>query len=267
MNTTSSEACKPSFVQLKNFSGPLDHLLQLVQHKEMDILQVDLSEITNRYLEYLKQTPELDLEQAGDFIRIIGILIYIKSKSLFPEEDQEDEILEPLIFQQELPQLLLTYQRFQKAGELLYSKVLLGRDCWKSPRKLQLKDSLDMEFKTSQEERYFQLIQAYRHSLVVREARKNYKLKPPSIPHFLYRLKQIAGVFTIGARIKFNQIALIHKEKYSDLLSFLSVLELSKAGFVSLFQNRMFSNIEIFVKKKVTEESIQALSQEEKTVH
>ena len=266
MNTISSDVSNLPFVQIKNFSGSLDTLLQLVQQDEMDISQINFSEITNQYLKYFQRDSKLNLEQAGDFLCLISTLIYIKSQNLFPEEDLE-EVFEPLALKREISQLPLTYQIFQKAGELLYSRVLLGRDCWKSPRRFRLKSSLEIEFKTSQEERYFQLIRAYRQSLATREARRSYKIEPPHIPHVLYHLKQIANIFTTGARLKLSQIVRIHKEKYSDLLSFLSVLELSKAGFISLFQKQMFSNIEILVKKKVTAESIKTLSQEEQAIH
>ena len=113
-------------------------LLQLIRKQEMDIFQIDIYKITSQYVEYLKQAPKPDLDIAGDFIRMASILLHIKSKTLLPKEEKE-ESQEASELKENLIQLLITYQKFQKAGELLYSRILLGKDCWKSPRSLVLK--------------------------------------------------------------------------------------------------------------------------------
>lgn len=260
--TLSDSSYKPSLVKLEHYSGPLDLLLQLIRKQEMDIFQIDIYTITHQYVEYLKQVPAPDLEMAGDFIRMASVLLHIKSKSLLPKEEQEEDKLSASDLKNNLSQLLLAYQKFQKTGELLYSRILLGRDCWKSPRILSLKDPTKTKIEIDKEKGVFQLSQAYHKSLIDRKAKKNYKIYKP-VPSFLHRLKQIAEFFTVGARLKFNQLTLIKQETHSRLLSFLSILELSKAGFVSLLQKQLFSNIEIFVKKAVTEESINEISREE----
>ena len=251
-----------SFVKLENYSGPLALLLELIRKQEMDILKVDIHKITHQYIEYLKQVPEPDLETAGDFIRMASILLHIKSKSLLPKEEQEEDQQDTSDLKHKLSRLLLTYQKFQKIGEILYERVLLGRDCWKSHRTLDLKDKMKTEIQIDKERGGFQLIQAYHTNLIARKAKGNYRIPKP-IPSFLHRLKQIGEVFTSGASLKFNQLVSIRKGKYSRLLSFLSVLELSRSGFVSLFQKQLFSNIDIFVKKPVTKESIKRIAMEE----
>lgn len=252
---------KAPFVTLEHFSGPLDLLLQLIRKQEMDIFKIDIYKITHQYVEYLKQVPQPDLEKAGDFIRIASWLIYIKSNSLLPKEDTE-ELPEAEELQNKLSQLLAVYQKFQKAGELLYQRMLLGRDCWKSPRNFNLKSTEETQIEIDKETANFQLIQAYHKSLLNRKAKKNYKVLQP-IPSLLHRLKQTAELWTAGARLKFNQLVLFHKEKYSSLLSFLSILELSKAGFIQLSQKQLFSNIEIFVKKTITEKAMKEISSEQ----
>ena len=255
---------KPCFVTLDHYSGPLDLLLHLIRKQEMDIFQIDIYKITHQYIKYLKQTLNPDLEIAGDFIRIASILLYIKSKSLLPQKDQEEDPNTPEL-KNKLSQLLASYQKFQKAGELLYQRALLGRDCWNSPQTLTLKDIKETKIDIDREKGLFQLTQAYHQNLMSRKAKKSYKILSP-IPSLLHRLKQIAEVFTAGARLKYSQLILINKEKYSRLLSFLSILELSKAGFVLLSQKQMFSNIDIFVKKTITEESITEIASEKEKI-
>ncbi len=248
------------FVRLESYSGPLDLLLQLVRKREMDIFQIDIHTITSQYIERLEQTLSPDIESAGDFIRMASLLLYIKSKSLLPPEEREEEP-DPEDLKSKLSRLLASYQRFQAGGELLYKRAVLGRDCWSSPRALSaLPDGRETKIDIDREKGLFQLIQSYYAGF--QKAKRNYQIPHP-IPSFLRRLKQIAKVFIAGSRLKYSQLLLIHKEQYSRLLSFLSILELSKAGFVSLSQKHLFSNIEIFVKKTVTEDSLAKIAAED----
>ena len=263
----SDNSYKASFVKLEQYSGPLDLLLDLIRKQEMDIFQIDIYKITHQYVEYLKQVPKPNLEMAGDFIRMASLLIYIKSKSLLPKEEQEEEGQELSELKNKLSQLLVVYQKFQKMGELLYKRKLLGKDCWKTPQKFsELKTQEEVKIEIDKEKGAFQLIQFYQKSLINRKAKENYQINQ-AIPSLFHRLKQMAELFTMGTRLKFSQLILIHKAKYSHLLSFLSILELSKAGFISLVQKQLFSNIEIFVKKPITEKTIKEISLEEETIH
>ena len=253
------------FVKLSSFSGPLDLLLQLIHKQEMDIFQIDIYQITCQYVEYLRKSPQADLEKAGDFIRMASLLLYIKSKSLIPKEEEREEQESTFEMKEKLSQMLFTYQKFQKAGELLYSRPLLGKDCWKSPRSLSFKNQENNKIQIDQEKGQFQLIQAYHKNLMNKKAKESHKIKKP-IPTLLHRLKQIAEVLTLGSKLKFSQLLLVNKEPHSQLMSFLSLLELSKKGFVSLFQKRLFSNIEIHVKKNLTREAMESLSYEEEKI-
>lgn len=250
------------FVSMEHYSGPLDLLLELIRQQKMDIFKIDIYKITQKYTDYLKQIPSPDLEKAGDFIRWASTLLYIKSKSLLPKEKEEEEELSAEKLKSKLSRLLVNYQKFQKAGEMLYSRNLLGRDCWKRTKSLLLEKPKEEKIELDKEKGLLQLAQSYHHCRQKQKAKEKYKIFKP-IPSLLHRLKQIAEVLTIGSRLKFQQLSLIHKEKYSRLLSFLSILELSRSGFIQLIQKQLFSNIEIFVKKTVTEENLQRISSEE----
>ena len=253
-----------SFKNLKQFSGPLELLLQLIHEKEMDIFDIDIYLITSQYVEYLQQTPQADLEKAGDFIRMASILLYIKSKSLIPKEETED-YQEAAQLKKSLSQSLFLYQKFQKIGEILSKRPILGKDCWKSPRSLVFQSSKNNEIQIDKEKGQLQLIQAYQTHIRNKKARESYKINKP-IPSLLHRLKQIAGILTVGTRLKFHQILRIHKGPHNRLLSFLSLLELSKKGFISLFQKGLFSNIEILVKKNLSKEAMESFFQKEEKI-
>ena len=245
-------------VHLENYSGPLDLLLQLIRKQEMDVFKIDISKITDHYIYHLKQSPQLDLDQAGDFIRMASLLLYIKSRSLLSKEEQEEENVQEL--KSRLSSLLAVYQKFQKAGELLYARSLLGRDCWKSPR--YYKAPAENKILIDSEKGLFQLGQIYYEKRTL--SKTNYKVSKP-IPSLLSRLKQTLSFFKTGLKLNFRHLAVMNKNPYSYLLSFLSLLELSKAGFVSLFQKSLFENIEILVKKPITKEALREISTEDQS--
>src|SRR5262249_16763603 len=78
-------------VKPEAFAGPLDLLLYLVKQDEIDIYDLSLERITSQYLEYLQAFKELNIELAGEFIVMAANLIYLKSRSLLPRDQQPPE--------------------------------------------------------------------------------------------------------------------------------------------------------------------------------
>ena len=80
--------------KLENFSGPLDLLLTLIKKSKLDIEDIQISELTEQYLEIMKDISEVDLEVASEFIEYAALLIEIKSKKLLPKivDNEEDEL-------------------------------------------------------------------------------------------------------------------------------------------------------------------------------
>src|ERR1043166_1045497 len=85
-------------VKLEIFEGPLDLLLYLIKRDEIDIYEISLERLTRQYLEYLQAFKELNIDLAGEFIVMAANLIYLKSRSLLPldqqppdEETEEDD--------------------------------------------------------------------------------------------------------------------------------------------------------------------------------
>ena len=258
----SKNELNPSVIfNLDSFSGPLDLLLQLIRDNEMDIFQINISQITDQYISYLAKAPQPDLNRAGDFIKIASWLIYLKSRSLVPQDKKEEEEPDSKELQKKLSSLLAVYQKFQKLALFLRSQNILGRDCWKSAHTFQFQPSKGNKIKIDGEKALFQLIQAYYAKLLEQKNKKNYKVLQP-LPSFLHHLKETAHFFKIGLRLKFSHLLLIRKTPYSFLLSFLSLLELSKSGFISLLQQSLFSNIDIVVKKPITKEALQEITDE-----
>ena len=105
-------------VHLDTFCGPLDLLLYLVKHNEVDILDIPVARVTEQYRQYLDVLQLIDMERAGDFIVVLGTLMEIKSKMVLPraEEEAADEDDDP---RRELVRQLLEYKKFKDAAALL----------------------------------------------------------------------------------------------------------------------------------------------------
>ena len=106
-------------VNLKEFQGPLDLLLHLIEQAEVDIKDIFISEITAQYLEYMGQIDTLDMDTASEFLTMAATLVYIKSRSLLPkppkENTEEEDPADALIRQ------LREYRAAKETGEKLRS--------------------------------------------------------------------------------------------------------------------------------------------------
>ena len=102
-------------IQFEVFEGPMDLLLFLVKKQEVDIYDVNMTELAHQFLEYLDIMKTLDLDLAGEFIVMASTLMYIKSRELLPvdqqvEDENEEEIEDP---RWELIRKLVEYKRFK----------------------------------------------------------------------------------------------------------------------------------------------------------
>lgn len=126
-------------VELPSFEGPLDLLLHLIQQHELDILDIPVSFITEKYLGYLRMMETLTIDLASEYLVMAATLTHIKSKMLLPSvpAGQEDDGLpgqeeDP---RAELVRRLLEYQKYKAAAADLGERGTLGRDVF--PRGIQ----------------------------------------------------------------------------------------------------------------------------------
>ena len=125
------DALDPNFrIELPNFEGPLDLLLHLIRKHELDILDLPISFITDKYLEYLGLMENLNLDIASEYLVMAATLEHIKSKMLLPRppEDQDDDELDELDPRAELIRRLLEYQKYKTVAADLGERAIAGRD-------------------------------------------------------------------------------------------------------------------------------------------
>lgn len=235
-------------VKLENFEGPLQLLLHLIKEAKLDIEEVALAQITEQYLDYIKDVDDLNLEDASEFIQVAAILLEMKSKLLLPVDAPEEESDEV-----DQGKLLITrlkeYQLFQDAC-LDLQKIEDLDKLYKEPDKLAgnvkivLKDMvLD------------NLLDAFAN-LLIKVDRKKEDNEPKKIvkDRFTVAEKIVSIKATIKEKkhIKFTELFEVDNTKSEMLNIFLALLELLKLQFVKAKQAELFGEIDIFENEEKT---------------
>ncbi len=114
-------------IHLDIFEGPMDLLLHLIKKDNLDIYDINISEITAQYLEYLDIIKQLNLEIAGEFLVMASTLMQIKARQLLPSQvpTSENEGPDPA---KELIEKLVEYQKFKEASKFLESNLEKFKD-------------------------------------------------------------------------------------------------------------------------------------------
>ena len=239
-------------VHLQQFEGPLDLLLYLIRKEEMSILDINIVEITKSYLDYIKLMKEFDLEVAGDFVAMAATLIHIKSKMLLPQYDENGEIVDQEDPRKELVQKLLEYEKFKEAAKALYDRPLLNRDLWSrgSREKLEVKDD-EIEL---QDNALFSLIGHYRR--VVKALHKRVHKVNVKLQSIASRILQMKDKLIVGIQVTMQELydtAIVEPQERmrNGLMTFLSLLELGKMGYVNLYQTDTYGDIFVNTKKPI----------------
>lgn len=229
-------------VSLEQFEGPLALLLYLIRKEEMDIYNIPIHRITQKYLEHIQMMKKLDLEGASDFITMAATLIHIKSKMLLPQYDETGEEVneDP---RKELVQRLVEYQRYQNASKDLLDRPILNRDVWRRGFKedIVLEENQDVEI---DESGLFGLISSFR--TVIRASMKRVHRVMKKGQSIASRIMEIRDLLVPGERRIMRE--LIAEEDFSKnklLVTFLSMLELAKMGFVRVFQSEPYADIHV----------------------
>ena len=77
-------------INIPNFSGPLELLLDLAKSQKVDLAEISITKLADQFLDYIKQNEDLNLETASEYLLMATWLAYLKSKLLLPEDDEDD---------------------------------------------------------------------------------------------------------------------------------------------------------------------------------
>lgn len=235
-------------------------LLYLIRKEEMDIFDIEIHKITAQYLEYMKLMKELDLELAGDFIAMASTLLQIKSRMLLPQYNENGEVVESEDPRKELVQRLLEYQKYQEAGKALYERPLLGRDIWARGMRERL-ETKEEEI-VLEENALFSLISAYR--LALRSIKNKFHQVTAKTQSIASRILQIKDRLFMGQKVALSSLLdVVEDQRRQLLITFLSILELGKMGFVSVYQSEVYSEIWIEARKPIETDALSRVEEYE----
>lgn len=116
-------------VHLKQFDGPLDLLLHLVGKAKIDLKDIFVSEITEQYIEIVREAPDFDMDEASEFIAMAALLVEIKSRRLLPkppreeEEDPEQALIARLTAYKQFRESAQNMAEFEKSALRLFGKL------------------------------------------------------------------------------------------------------------------------------------------------
>jgi segregation and condensation protein A len=228
-------------VKLEVFEGPLDLLLYLIKRDEIDIYDISIERITRQYLEYLQAFKELNIDLAGEFVLMAANLLYIKSRSLLPLDQQPpDEDADEDDPRWELIRQLIEYKKFKEAAELLHARALEQENVFARA----VTDTPESPLCLG-EVGIFQLINAFQNVIKRIEARE--ELQEIFGENFTVsdKIETILARVGEGLTLKFSELFAHMASRVEIVVTFLALLELIRLKQVRASQADPFGEIQI----------------------
>ncbi|WP_396586996.1 segregation and condensation protein A [Bermanella sp. R86510] len=228
-------------VILEQFEGPLDLLLYLIRKQNLDILEIDVFEITKQYMQYVELMHIVQLELAGEYLLMAAMLAEIKSRILLPrpkevEEEEEDP-------RAELIRRLQDYERFKKAAEDIDEMPRMGRDTYeveiKPPEYNAEKPQPDVDFK--------ELMMAFSDVLHRANMYTEHEVSREKLST-RERMSQILNQLNQGDFLPFTRLFTVEEGRAGVVVTFLATLELIKEQLIEIVQNETFGPIHVKAK-------------------
>lgn len=220
-------------LELPNFEGPLDLLLFLIKKHTLDILDLPIAFVTERYAEYIRVMEQLNLDVAAEYLVMAATLAHIKSKSLLPkapeeEEEDEEDGVDP---REELIKRLLEYQKYRRAAEQLSSRGVAGRDVF--PRGIKAPQAEGPA--PLKEVSVFKLIDIFQKIVERHEGNLSLEIDAEQIT-IQERMGQITELLSSRERVPFEALFEGYATTYDLVVSFLALLEMAKMRLLRVFQ-------------------------------
>ncbi len=242
-------------IALPNFEGPLDLLLHLIREHKLDILDIPMALITEKYLAHLELMREINLDIAGEFLVMASTLLHLKSRMLLPREDLPagqdstelaQETLDP---RSELVRRLLQYQKYRAAADELGARPILDRDTF--PRRVRAEEvPLDDDEVGFQEISIYKLIEALDEVLKRLEPKKQHEVTREhlSLSVAMYRIADRVRAEGKGQAINFFDLFEGARVRSDVVITFLALLEMCKLKLLRVFQE--LGSDDIFISEK-----------------
>ena len=231
-------------IKLEGFEGPLDLLLHLIEKEEMDIYDIQISHITDRYLEYINLMEQLDLDVASEFLVMAATLLHIKSQSILPQLTPDAEYT--LGDQAELVRQLLEYKQFKEAAQAL--DVYAERRTLRYSRSPKLHADLDGTRAFEIKATLFDLLSAFKNindRVAEIDTEEMYETVEEETITVEDKIAFIDRQLTNADQLLFEDLFPLSSSKLDRIVTFLAILELIRIGTIVTVQTDHFESIYI----------------------
>jgi segregation and condensation protein A len=228
-------------VILEAFEGPLDLLLYLIRRQNLDILDIDVAEITRQYLGYIELMASIQLELAAEYLVMAAMLAEIKSRMLLPRQQAEEEDEEDP--RAELIKRLQEYERFKQAAEDVDELPRMGRDIHQAtaeaPDRDQQRPHPDVDIK--------ELVTALADVLKRSEMFESHQVEMEKLST-RERMSQVMENLRDNQFVPFVALFTLEEGRLGVVVTFLAVMELIKESLVEIVQSESFGPIHVKAK-------------------
>ncbi|MFA7073606.1 MAG: segregation/condensation protein A [Endomicrobiaceae bacterium] len=223
-------------VHLDTFEGPLDLLLHLVRKTDLEVQEIQISEITSEYLSYLSVITDLNLDVAGEFLVMASTLMQIKAKMLHPENEKDSADADFEL--DRIKAKLLEYQKYKEVSKILSNKEQQYAQTYYRPQYVIEEQDYEVEVTI------FDLIKSFQEAL---------RTLPEEVREIMYKeipietkIREILDILEGRQYISFNEIMKLQPTRQSLIVSFMAILELVKNKQVVAKQSEIFDEIRIY---------------------
>lgn len=241
-------------VTINNFEGPLDLLCYLIDKKKKSILDISLNELTDAYLEYIEEMESLNLEIASEFLIMASTLLYIKSKKLLPELEEDEE--EEQETEEDIMQRLTEYKKYKEVTKILSTmyesnKGSLIKPTEKlEPKKAKAEININVE---DLKNCYLDILSRNKRKINIQSSNVE-KLAVLEKYTVRSKVKEMIDVLFKKTSFVFNKMFNIKEKNQVEIVTaFLGMLELAKLKKVTIDQEGIFEDINV---KKISDESL-----------
>jgi segregation and condensation protein A len=228
-------------VNITQFNGPLDLLLQLIEQQQMDITQISIAAVTEQFLQHIKTLEKVEPTSLADYLSVAAKLLVIKSKAILPTLQLDKEEEEIAI---DLEQKLLLYKKFKEASK--YLKTLDNKRKQSFTRETTFDEKItfypDPEITP---DRFKESILGTLHAL--EEINNLPKATVKEAISIQDKIASLQDLLTDKIQTKMSDLIATAKDKTEVIVTFLALLELIKQRILIVDQEQIFS--EIIIKK------------------
>ena len=236
-------------IKLDNFQGPLDLLCTLIEKNKMNIYDINLNEITDQYIIYINKVEEMNLEVTSEFLTMASTLLYIKSKKLLPNKQEDDEE----ITEEELIRRIVEYKKYKDIQAVLMQNFrTYSSRLFKTPENVDLpKQSIENLYDATTIPEIYSALVKRNEEKINQNAKNIEKIAITENYTVTSKLKDMFRELIKNKKFIFNKLFSIKKHSKNEVVTaFSGLLELSRRSKVETYQEELFGDINVKKKQK-----------------